>query len=928
MIICDDAVIRALPSAWKSYLYPVDGERITLLQLSDLHLEVDMDGHNVQAHEDRLRNKLKLWQAESGVARPHGFLLSGDVVHGGFIAKEAERAKTKVAAAYVNTYNRVANILRTVLFGSDPVDVRRILAIPGNHDVFRDGEPLGEPLGTYMFDPYEMHFAAQFSSKGDFTLPAPATAVDCPRLCLFGGENGVVALVGLDSNHNQYRGSEKLINHGLVHYKQLDRFRDLVSALSAAVNDRPLQIVVAIHHQLLPIWEEDPTALDRNAEDVLVRVTLDARSIIEAMQDCCVSLVVHGHMHKEAVQQVSYLPLKPGREPRMFSIVSCPSYGDEKGAALLAFDIYTGQASAQIILPEKEKSVGATVAMHSASRIPSREMRLYSELRQWLSADSNLPSKRHRSLLPKADPARVGAFQNAVTARWDNCGYVQVSSIPGEKIEFPVSADKVMRSKKYFLLVLLKRDGSTVYILLNNHVPLRTSDFSSWDTLLFPAFQDLREEIEHTKRDLVRSVEHLSLQRNTEFKKKIELKKGLIEKLAEIPREEWEQYESEFRLLGQNEFVKFSPTDGQPQRYEYNLVSLDAFAMKGHRRGFTQVFEKNVEVVETGDVNCRPDPEVIVRDPGVSRPPRIPLGLVWFPLHALKDCPSVMARNADVVSWVTSVLEDARNKESGDDYPTWLLVGQHSSKVSDTITVVGSRPFSESPDKTGFDDDGFPLSLESGLRSVRFYSGKPLADEFAYQENEQRFESVVLRRNDRHDRYIRVFDSDNSELGVLRPTQRYVLKKGLARVLWLANVLEQIFDLNGYLKVRLPGGNLMSILPPVIETVADDDRELPDRNEFLVCDGNHRIVQRCWNENLSVRAVLVRKTKHKYYAYPFSAREWNITAENQWLTAPDLYSKYAPRAYPGDSGRDSYRTYFRDFNTGFKNIGGQGGRAL
>lgn len=456
-------------------------------------------------------------------------------------------------------------------------------------------------------------------------------------------------------------------------------------------------------------------------------------------------------------------------------------------------------------------------------------------------------------------------------------------------------------------------------------MPLRTSDFSSWDTLLFPAFQDLREEIEHARRDLVRSVEHLSLQRNTEFKSKIELKHRLIEKLAQIPQEEWEQYESEFRLLGQNEFVKFSPTDGQPQRYEYNLVSLDAFAVKTHPRGFTQVFEKNVEVVETGDVNCRPDPEVIVPDPGAARPPRIPLGLVWFPLDALKDCPSVMARNADVVSWVTSVLEDLRNKEGGHRYPTWLLLGQHHPEANDTITVVNSRPFSESTDTKGFDDDGFPNSLETGLRSVKFNRGKSLAGDFAYQADGQTFESVVLRRIDRH---IRVFDGQDAELGVLRPTQRYVIKKGMERVRRVAQALGQILDLNGYLKVRLPGGTLMSILPPVIETVADDDRELPDRNEFLVCDGNHRIVQHCWSDQRPVRAVLVRKTKHPYYAYPFSAREWHITAENQLLTAPDLSSKYAPRAYPGDPARDSYRTYFRDFNTGFKNVGGQGGRAL
>ena len=291
---------------------------------------------------------------------------------------------------------------------------------------------------------------------------------------------------------------------------------------------------------------------------------------------------------------------------------------------------------------------------------------------------------------------------------------------------------------------------------------------------------------------------------------------------------------------------------------------------------------------------------------------------------------SILARNCDVVTWVNGVLEDIRNKEHGRRFPSWLLLGEHEAKTANTITVLASRPFQHAADQPELDQDGFPYSLERGMLSVKLQRDKALANEFAYlnPEDGPGFERVVLRRADRYIRVIRVADAMEVDIGVLRPTQRYVLKKGLDRARWLAQEVNQLLDLEGYLKVRLPGGSLMAILPPVIEAVADDDRELPDRGEFLVCDGNHRIVQHCWFGHRDVRAVLARKPNHPYYAFPFSAREWNITAENQVLTAPDLYSKYAPRPYDKDPKRESYRTYFRDFNTGFKNVGGQGGRAL
>jgi hypothetical protein len=236
--------------------------------------------------------------------------------------------------------------------------------------------------------------------------------------------------------------------------------------------------------------------------------------------------------------------------------------------------------------------------------------------------------------------------------------------------------------------------------------------------------------------------------------------------------------------------------------------------------------------------------------------------------------------------------------------------------------VKEKKPFSPTLGQSLVDDDGFPNSLEQGLRAVKFAKGRRLENRFPYRKSG--LEPVVLRRVDR---YIKVFDANGGELGVLRPTQRYVLDKGLSRVQWLSKQVN-LFELRGYLKVRVASGGLLAILPPVIESVPDGEREIPERGEFLVCDGNHRIVQRCWLEEKPVCAVLAWNPAQPYYAYPFSAREWHITAENRLLTAPDLFSKYAPRRFPGDREVDSYRAYFRDFSIGFKNIGGQGGREL
>jgi hypothetical protein len=122
-------------------------------------------------------------------------------------------------------------------------------------------------------------------------------------------------------------------------------------------------------------------------------------------------------------------------------------------------------------------------------------------------------------------------------------------------------------------------------------------------------------------------------------------------------------------------------------------------------------------------------------------------------------------------------------------------------------------------------------------------------------------------------------------------------------------------------------------LPLIVEQIAVRDQEGAGR-EFILCDGNHRLVQYLLVEKIeSVGcAIVVGEPKQPYYAWPYSRLDWNIVVQNQLGDAPDLYAKYTPR-YPDDSTSesirktpDSYRQLFRDFNTGFMDVGNQGGR--
>jgi hypothetical protein len=187
---------------------------------------------------------------------------------------------------------------------------------------------------------------------------------------------------------------------------------------------------------------------------------------------------------------------------------------------------------------------------------------------------------------------------------------------------------------------------------------------------------------------------------------------------------------------------------------------------------------------------------------------------------------------------------------------------------------------------------------------------------------------------------------------MLRPVQRYVLEAGLERAEQILRVvrpaLAEAGDPWGFARVRKGGApKPVAVTPPIIEQLHPDDRERREGEgdeDFVICDGNHRVVQAVWNGRLALPAVaVIGDLPQPYYARPFGRFEWDATAENEQVVTPDVASKYLSRKVnrekdlPDDEAREKlaavpdsmlFRRYYRDFESGFGYMGGQGGRFI
>jgi len=384
-----------------------------------------------------------------------------------------------------------------------------------------------------------------------------------------------------------------------------------------------------------------------------------------------------------------------------------------------------------------------------------------------------------------------------------------------------------------------------------------------------------------------------------------------------------------------------------------------------------------LEAIMTGGAGLRWEPAADPDDPGdlsedeARHRSMLPPGSVWFPLPEVDDregpwtlAPSILARNADVMRWVEERL--IRRRTAQGYFPPHLVLGQMKESTGYHL-AEGPFPFLQPPGPQG-GRANFATSTMEAMNRIEYTSDFDLRGQRPYEGLDIRrvalarrtirvrsgrrrdvilvFEAEAQGEPSRDLSYFRICPPDHGLLGVLRPAQRYVLEAGLERAGWVNDFLARHCgnDPWGFLRATFGGaGEPVALTPPLVEQVHIDDYDSDDsRLEFVVCDGNHRIVRKVWNGgDVAAAIAVVSPPRQPYYARPFSPYEWDITAGRPLTVSPDPRFRYAPRPVDPDqlditpeacaelkakAEEDLYRRYYRDLSIGFGPIGGQGGR--
>lgn len=151
----------------------------------------------------------------------------------------------------------------------------------------------------------------------------------------------------------------------------------------------------------------------------------------------------------------------------------------------------------------------------------------------------------------------------------------------------------------------------------------------------------------------------------------------------------------------------------------------------------------------------------------------------------------------------------------------------------------------------------------------------------------------------------------------IAPAQRYVLTQEILKVRDLRWELREhgvdLFKLDGYVTIWLRGyDDPIDVLPPVIEQSTEADGAVVK----ILNDGMHRVYLARMERSL-IQVVYVRNVpaKYPYYAFPL-VNGWDDVEIVQDL--PEGYIKKWHRI-------KNYKSLYRDFNTGFQNVGGPRG---
>lgn len=948
--------------------------RVKVLVLADLHLQGGVN----QQFENRLAAAREWFGWEPGCTEWDALVVAGDLVAGNLIGWQ----NTEDAVTLGDCHVRLEDIHAKAgarICSSTSKD--HALAIPGNHDVVRrGGGEIRRAQMSQMLTAKKLHQSSSFVKHIQAPLadnaPLDAAALcETPKLLLLGGSLGVVAVIGLDSNQLAYK-APGLEYPGYIGSDQLRNVEELVDKLGKVFQDRPLFLWAVWHHHLLPVYnteqasklissarEKDPSP--KQLLGIFDAITIDGRTVVEELCKWRVSLATHGHMHSPCIQRVSYT----AHTDRILNVLACPSClakTDEEhpyvGATLVEIDLERGLAEISINGYERCPDGGIghkQVEMHetfpiplvSASRVPLGEMRLFRRLIAWLGKDE--PRQDLLGTFPKGLPRLVPIAVSRPESTWESLvpdclsktGYVPVCmGTPQDVLKHGMLTREqiaTLPKKKYKLLLVLNENGTHGYdILLNNFFPIRTPAYGSWDAPLLPAFKTIHGLVSGWLMDVRRRLdEYRRIERSGgHVADEVIRLEGVLGQLVGM-----HDGDEELVTISSRQFIKFSPTDGVPTLYEYSLTHWPLLS-SGDNADLLRFLRKNDYVRRLGSDRTG---RTSFRD--------YPRGLVWVPLSSWRQSEAIKSRNEDVMGWVEETFVGLRNTSG--EVPGWLLLGSGDG-LKLGLTQVEQRPFGDGDagrPVTGSNPGNAPESLVSGLDDV--LTGSESCH--IYRGQGIRMGRLRLDTECAHGRIgigVYFVDSEGGEVraGRLRPVQRYVLSQGLRRAEDLRRSVNallggmggtkggvaDIANLGmtseaGYLRVTVPGGQVVSVLPLVVERIAVADQE-GETAEFVLCDGNHRLVQYLMVDKCeSVGCAVVEgEPKQPYYAWPYSRLDWNIVFQNQLEATPDVYSKYTPRypdrATPSDikNAPESYRQFFRDFSTGFLDIGTQGGRVV
>lgn len=590
----------------------------------------------------------------------------------------------------------------------------------------------------------------------------------------------------------------------------------------------------------------------------------------------------------------------------------------------------------------------------SASRVSDGERRLYQDVRKIIASElSSLREKGVANSEPSI--SALSDFDKSVVAFYREHGYARVTPGPELRGELGSSNaasifERPRKLKRYNFLLLLRERGDCVEILLNNHRPLRHPRIANWDTLLMPAFRSVDDLLDHLGNDVARLHEGAISVRAAQNVQNITSKiRQLVDKADKQLAAVWE---NEIDQLESRPLTKVSPTDGTITQYQYTLVSLRPFTTGLSELEFeaslppdkdgaddnlddpapitgedvsdiTQALnelprvvlgapdadapEISIKALEEGGSGLRWDgrPHWTLQgkeptDPG-AEVVKVPKGLVWFPLvsksgEALttsgwRTCPSIVARNADVMDWVESYVGGyVRNKRAGAAPRLKLELETDpvdaAKAARSVVECVQQFPFSGSMDNLPTEPPESardiiatpPSSLSRAMAMVPFNPELDLnfkqSKQWAYRDLP--LKRVFLVRSEALGRpVIKVYSAESVTfhigkrrnpdfwpdllakagelecLGVLRPVQRYVTRGGLLRAREVnRHVLNQLSDPWGYAHA-LPrtGDARLAVTPPIVELLAATEHEGEGgvgNQEFVLCDGNHRVLEHVW----------------------------------------------------------------------------------